>query len=115
MSRLSFYGINSSATGAHYGKSQIQKTVSYTHLHEGVDTDVKGSQRKGYYQIGFLGKAEGFEDGKDTVGAHKLRTVQQSKSFLMLSPKATERIITEAVEAVKDWQACLLYTSYFSF
>ena len=23
----------------------------------------------------------------------------------MLSPKATERIITEAVEAVKDWQA----------
>ena len=37
----------------------------------------------------------------------------------MLSPKATERIITEAVEAVKDWQAlrvkpeiCLLYTSF---
>ncbi|KXT33616.1 hypothetical protein HMPREF2141_02773, partial [Bacteroides uniformis] len=29
----------------------------------------------------------------------------QLKQSYMLSPKATERIITEAVEAVKDWQA----------
>ena len=29
-------------------------------IHEGVDTAVKGFQRKGCYQIGFLGEAEGF-------------------------------------------------------
>ena len=51
-------------------------------IHERVDATVKGFQGKGGYQIGFLGEAEGFKDGKDTVGAHELRTVQQSKAFL---------------------------------
>ena len=50
-------------------------------IHERVDAAVKGFQRKSGYQVGFLGEAEGFKNGKDTVGAHELRTVQQGKSL----------------------------------
>lgn len=45
-------------------------------IHERVDATVKGFQGEGGYQVGFLGEAESFKNGKDTVGAHELRTVQ---------------------------------------
>ena len=50
-------------------------------IHERVDAAVKGFQRKSGYQVGFLGEAEGFKNGKNTVGTHELRTVQQGKSL----------------------------------
>ena len=50
-------------------------------IHERVDATVKGFQGEGGYQVGFLGEAESFKNGKDT-GAHELRTVQQGKAFL---------------------------------
>ena len=50
-------------------------------VHERVNATVKGFQRKGSYQVGFLGETKSLKDGKNTVSAHELRTVQQGKSL----------------------------------
>ena len=51
-------------------------------VHEGVDASVEGFQGKGGNQVGFHGKTEGLEKGKDTVGTHELGAVEQRQSFL---------------------------------
>ena len=55
-------------------------------IHKRVDSSVEGFKRKSSYQVGFLGKAEGFENGKYTVGTHELGTVEQCKPFLAHEP-----------------------------
>ena len=55
-------------------------------IHKRVDASVEGFKRKSSYQVGFLGKAEGFENGKYTVGTHELGTVEQCKPFLAHEP-----------------------------
>ncbi len=55
-------------------------------VHKRVDASVEGFERKGGYQVSFLGEAEGFENGKYTVGTHELGTVEQCKPFLAHEP-----------------------------
>ena len=55
-------------------------------IHKRVDASVEGFERKGGYQVSFLGEAEGFENGKYTVGTHELGTVEQCKPFLAHEP-----------------------------
>ena len=55
-------------------------------IHKRVDASVEGFKRKSSYQVGFLGKAESFENGKYTVGTHELGTVEQCKPFLAHEP-----------------------------
>ena len=55
-------------------------------IHKRVDTSVEGFKRKGGYQVSFLGEAEGFENGKYTIGTHELGTVEQRKPFLAHEP-----------------------------
>ena len=50
-------------------------------IHKRIDTPIESFEGKSGNKVGFLGKAEGFQNGKHTIGTHKLRTVEQGKTF----------------------------------
>ena len=51
-------------------------------VHEGVDASVEGFERQGGDEVGPAREALGLEDGKDAVGRHELRAVQQGQALL---------------------------------
>ena len=51
-------------------------------VHERIDTPVESFKGKGGNKVGSLGEAESFEDGKNTVGTHKLCSIKQRQALL---------------------------------
>ena len=51
-------------------------------IHKRIDTPIESFEGKSGNKVGFLGKAESFQNGKHTIGTHKLRTIEQGKALL---------------------------------
>ena len=50
-------------------------------IHKRIDTPIESFEGKSGNKIGFLRESEGFQNGKHTISAHKLRTIEQGKTF----------------------------------
>ena len=54
-------------------------------IHKRIDASVEGFERKGGYQVSFLGEAEGFENGKYTVGTLNWVPLSSASPSLLMS------------------------------